>query len=70
MNYKKISHYLGTILLIEAVLMLLPVITGLIYHEKDTVYFLEVIGILAAAGLILYRRKPLKNALSFSIRFP
>ena len=63
MNYKKIAHYLGTILLIEAALMLLPVITGLIYHERDTVYFIEVIGILAAAGLILYRRKPVKNSL-------
>ncbi|MBR4452574.1 MAG: TrkH family potassium uptake protein, partial [Clostridia bacterium] len=63
MNYKKVAHYLGTILLIEAVLLLLPVLIGLIYREKETVFFLETIGILAAVGLILRRRKPSKNNL-------
>lgn len=63
MNYKKIAHYLGTILLIEAVLLLLPVTVGIIYREKETLNFLETIGILAAVGLILRRRKPDKNNL-------
>lgn len=63
MNYRKIAHYLGIILLTEAGLMLLPVAIGLIYHEKATTSFLITIGILAAVGWLFYNRKPKKNNL-------
>ena len=63
MNYRKVAHYLGIILLIEAALMFLPVAVGLIYREKQIVSFLITIGIVAAVGAILYKRKPKKNNL-------
>ena len=53
MNYRKVAHYLGIILLIEAALMFLPVAVGLIYREKQIVSFLITIGIVAAVGAIL-----------------
>ena len=61
MNYRKVAHYLGIILLIEAALMLLPVAIGLIYRERETVSFLITIGILAAVGWLFYNSKPQKN---------
>ncbi|MBQ6543009.1 MAG: TrkH family potassium uptake protein, partial [Clostridia bacterium] len=43
--------------------MFLPVAVGLIYREKQIVSFLITIGIVAAVGAILYKRKPKKNNL-------
>ena len=54
MKSKVVLHTVGQILLIEAGLLLLPVIVGLIYHEQDSVRaFLITICVTAAAGGLL-----------------
>nr|WP_122012137.1 TrkH family potassium uptake protein [Maliibacterium massiliense] len=51
MNYKAVLHILGRILLIEAVLLLLPVLVGLLYGES-VIYFLCTICVLLAAAAL------------------
>ena len=63
MNYRKIFHYLGIILLVEALLMILPVIIGLLYRERIVWCFLVTMALLGAVGFLFYRRKPSKNSL-------
>ncbi len=53
-NRKMIVHVLGEILLVEALLMLLPVIVALIYHEKTVLPYFITIALCAAAGLLLF----------------
>ena len=51
MNYKMVLSILGKALLIEAVLMFLPVLVGLIYHENTYVSFLIPILGLTVVGM-------------------
>jgi trk system potassium uptake protein TrkH len=66
MNIKSISYILGWICNVEAALMLLPLITSLIYGEKEGFAFLVVILILALIGFSLTFKKP--NNPSFHAR--
>ena len=64
MNKAFIIKILGFILLIEAVLMLAPIITGLVYGESDWVYFLyTLIGEAIVGGAIAYFVKPKRKKL-------
>lgn len=60
MNYKKIFNQVGSILLIEAAMMCLPMIIGLIYKDdwKMILSFLATMALLAIVGLPLKRLKP------------
>lgn len=49
-NIKSIVKVIGILLCIEAVFMLIPVITALVYGESDLIPFLQSAGITAAAG--------------------
>lgn len=54
MNKHMILYVLSVVLLLEAGLMLLPILTALLYHESSGWYFVyTVLGILAAAGICL-----------------
>ncbi len=56
MNIKMIGYLLTRILGVEAVLMLLPIITGIIYGESEAVWFLVPMAILALIFLLGLRK--------------
>lgn len=58
MNRKMIDHILAKMLGVEALLLILPAIVGVIYQEKSAVYFLPPIILLTLIYLIGGRKKP------------
>lgn len=58
MNRKMIAHILAKMLGVEALLLILPALVGVIYQEKSTVYFLPPILLLALIYVIRGRKKP------------
>ncbi len=50
MNYKMLGRFLGLVLLIEAGLLIFPMLVALIYNESATPYLISI-GILAAVSL-------------------
>lgn len=58
MNKKVIIYLMGWILNIEAVFMLLPCFTALIYRETSGYWFLAVMAVCGGIGIILTRKKP------------
>lgn len=52
MNRKMIAHILAKMLGVEALLLILPAIVGVIYQEKSAVYFLPPIILLTLIYLI------------------
>ena len=58
MNRKMIVHILAKMLGVEALLLILPALVGVIYQEKSTVYFLPPILLLALIYVIGGRKKP------------
>lgn len=70
MNKRLILKVIGVIMLVEAALMLLPMIVGLIYGESDWIYFLYVLaGTGIVGGLLLWLMKPEKSGLFVSDGF-
>lgn len=65
MNIAIIIYFLGWILNIEAVLMLLPCITALIYQEGSGIYFLITLAICGILGILITFRKP-KNTVFYA----
>lgn len=65
MNIAIIIYFLGWILNVEAVLMLLPCITALIYQESSGFYFLITLVICGALGAAITFRKP-KNTVFYA----
>ena len=64
MKTRVVLHTVGQILLIEAGLLLIPVIVGLIYHEQASVRaFLITIVITAAVGWLLRLVRPGKSSI-------
>lgn len=57
MNYRMIGYVIGRILLVEAVLMALPLLTAGIYHEPPLPFLIPML-LLAAVGLLLGGKKP------------
>ncbi|ACL69816.1 TrkH family potassium uptake protein [Halothermothrix orenii] len=53
MNYKAILNILGTLLIIVAAAMILPVLVGLYYREKDIFAFIITSGITYLSGKLL-----------------
>mgnify|MGYP000106892459 CR=1 FL=1 len=62
MNYSIIVYILGWIMNVEAVCMLVPGITALIYREKAGIAFVITILACLAIGVPLVSRKPSKKA--------
>lgn len=65
MNIAIIIYFLGWILNVEAVLMLLPCITALIYKESSGTYFLITLTICGILGAVITFRKP-KNTVFYA----
>lgn len=63
MNRKMILHILGSILIVEACLMLPSVAVGLIYAEAATASFILPILILLTAGFLMRWKKPLDTTI-------
>ena len=65
MNYRKIGKLLGKIMILEAILMLAPLIVSFIYKESNLhkLAFLTPILILTILGFLLQIPKPKRNTL-------
>ena len=64
MKTKVVLHTVGQILLIEAGLLIIPAVVGLIYHEQASVRaFLITAVVTAAAGALLRLIKPGKSSI-------
>ena len=55
MNIKRVFNYIGSMVIVEGVLMLLPFIVALIYKEASGIYFIECAILLVVIGVILQR---------------
>ncbi len=62
MNFSIIKRTLGFILLFEALFLLVPTLTAIIYGEKEVFSFLYTIGICAALGGLCTLKKPKNTA--------
>ena len=58
MNYSMTFYIIGWILRLEAVFMVLPGVTAILYHEKDGFAFLITLLVCLAIGLPLTWKKP------------
>lgn len=58
MNYKSISYIIGWVLNLEAVFMILPILTGILYKENTISAFVITGLICGILGLLLTRKKP------------
>ena len=58
MNIKSVRYVLGWILNIEAALMGLPLVTAVIYREKQGFAFLAVMALCALLGFLLTHKRP------------
>ncbi|MCR5691934.1 MAG: TrkH family potassium uptake protein [Eubacterium sp.] len=63
MNRSIIRYLLGQVLKIEAILMLLPIMTALIYQERQGFAYLITFGLCGITGLIFTASKPQNNTL-------
>lgn len=57
MNIKKVLNYIGSMLIIEAILMFLPFIVSIFYKEQSGKYYLIASIIILIFGLLLKRSK-------------
>lgn len=58
MNRRMIFYTLGKMLMIEGLLMLLPCLTGMIYHEKEGLAYLIIAILLCFIGKLMSLHKP------------
>lgn len=63
MNYRMIKYILGWIMIFSAIFMLVPIVTALIFNEKEIFSFLAAALLSAAAGGVLLIKKPSKTEL-------
>ena len=66
MNHKMIRYILGNVLKAEGIMMLMPVIVGLIYQEKNTWAFVLCALLCFVIGTLLSNKKP-ENLMFFAI---
>ncbi len=57
MNFKLVFKMTGFTMMLEAILMTLPLVVALIYHEKSGIYFLPVMASVFLIGFLLHRLK-------------
>lgn len=58
MNYRMIKYTLGWLMLFEAAFFLLPLITGIVFWEKETLSFLYSMLAVGAVGALFVLKKP------------
>ena len=58
MNYRIITYIVGWVFNLQAIFMVLPILTAVIYGEKDIFAFFAAIIICLGIGLPLTRKKP------------
>lgn len=58
MNYRMIKNITGWLLLFEALFLLVPSITALVYLEKAGLYYIGTALVCAGLGWLLMRKKP------------
>lgn len=58
MNYRIITYIVGWVFNLQAIFMILPILTAVIYGEKDIFAFFAAIIICLGIGLPLTRKKP------------
>lgn len=58
MNYKMVRYIIGWIMIFEAIFMILPLITALIYREQSGLWFLAAIALCVVLGLLMIFKKP------------
>ena len=58
MNKKMIIYILGKMMGVEGLLLLIPALVSLIYHEKSVISFLIVAAILLAIYMVFGRKLP------------
>lgn len=63
MNYRMISHILGWILIFSGLFMVVPIITAVVFGEKEVFSFLASAGISVLIGALIVMKKPEKTAL-------
>ncbi|WP_034448428.1 TrkH family potassium uptake protein [Butyrivibrio sp. AE2032] len=64
MNIKMLVYILGKVLLIEGILMILPIICGLFYSEREVIFYAALALIYVVAGCLISLKKP-KNMTIF-----
>ena len=62
MNKKMVLYFIGWILKIEAICMLLPIITAIIYKESQVNDFVVTAMVCLCVGLVISLRKPVDHA--------
>ena len=63
MNYRMVFYNIGSILLVEAALLIFPAIGSLIYNEDTLISFAITIAALSVTGLLAIRKKPKKSSI-------
>ncbi len=63
MNYSVIKRTLGYLLLFEAVFLLVPLITSIVYWEAEFFTFLICIALCAGIGALFFIKKPKNSAI-------
>ena len=58
MNKRMVAYFVGSVLRIEAALMLLPLLVSIIYHEEEWIYIAAPVMLSFAAGSALSLKKP------------
>ncbi|MCR4690069.1 MAG: TrkH family potassium uptake protein [Lachnospiraceae bacterium] len=61
MNRPMIRYVLGSVLKIEALLLMLPFLVGIIYHETQAVYYVANATLCGLFGLLMTYKKPASN---------
>ena len=61
MNTRMIARTIGLVIRIEAVLLLLPAVVGLLYGEHETLYFLLTAALALGLSLLLTWKKPVNT---------
>ena len=64
MNIRMLVYILGKVLLIEGVLMILPVICGLLYGERQVLIYILAAAVYIGLGFVISMKKP-KNMTIF-----
>ena len=66
MNSSIVRYILGHVLKIEAALMVIPVIVGVIYREKAISAFLITMALCAVCGILMTIKKPALSLIHIS----
>ena len=63
MNFQIIRRTVGWLLLFEAIFFVIPLITAVVYWEKEFFVFLTCIALCAVLGLLCVWKKPKKDTI-------